>query len=80
MTDRVKPARRARLRAYNVCVTRDVTESTRVQVQAASPDDAERRALEIAREDNTLTWELDEGNFPRPYIPDPGNSAEEAET
>jgi len=50
------------------------------KIEAEVRDDAERRALEIAREDNTLTWELDEGNFPRPYIPDPGNSAEEAET
>ena len=79
MTDRVKPTQQVRLRAYYVCVTRDVTESTRIQVRAVNWADAERQALHIAREDNTLTWDLDEGNLARPYIPDPGNSAEEAE-
>jgi hypothetical protein len=61
---------------YNVMVTRDVTESATVLVDADSPADAELKAVQRAKEGG-LYWEADEGNIPEPYVADPGNAAHE---
>ena len=56
---------------YTVIVTRDVTESTCIQVEARTPDEAEDAALE-ALNAGEYTWETDEGswNSGSPYVTD----------
>lgn len=61
---------------YRVLVTRDATESIALEINAPDVHDAEQLAVERAREDDSLVWELDDGNIPHPYIGDPGNSEE----
>lgn len=61
---------------YNVLVTREASEHANVRVEADSPEGAEEKALEVTRNED-LTWEVDEGNYHKPYIADPGNCAEE---
>ena len=56
---------------YRVLVTRDATESAWVRLVASSPAEAVEVALELARDDLDIDWELDEGNFHDPYLPDP---------
>lgn len=48
-------------RNYDVLVTRDVTESCTMVVEAATPEEAEDAAIRRARADLTdLVWERDE--------------------
>jgi len=55
---------------YEVILTRDVTESCRVKVKAASHDEAEERALAIAGRYGQCAglWEKDEGNDHEVYM------------
>ena len=48
---------------YRVIITRDVTESTRVDVEAETPEQAETRALEKLFNSTDTEWELDEGSW-----------------
>jgi len=55
---------------FRVTVTRDVTESATIEVEAISAEVANEEALAIARGDNQPQWELDDG-YGEPYLPDP---------
>lgn len=61
------------MNTYSVIVTRDVTESTVVYVHAKSVEDANEKALDIARDGPDIEWELDVGSCGTqdPYIGDP---------
>ncbi|CAA7624175.1 conserved hypothetical protein [Magnetospirillum sp. SS-4] len=48
---------------YSVIITRDVTESTRVEVEAETPQQAETRAFEKLFNSTDTEWELDEGSW-----------------
>lgn len=48
---------------YSVIITRDVTESTIVQVEAETPEQAETAAIEKLFESTDTEWELDEGSW-----------------
>jgi len=48
---------------YSVILTRDVTESTRVEVEAETPEQAETRAFEKLFNSTDTEWELDEGSW-----------------
>ena len=50
---------------YSVIITRDVTESTIVQVEAEAPEPAETAAIEKLFESTETEWELDEGSWNR---------------
>lgn len=58
---------------YRVIVTRDVTESAAVVVEASCDDEAENLALSIIEAgDGTHVWEIDDGSLDNedPYITD----------
>jgi len=48
---------------YNVIITRDVTESTVVEVEAETPEQAEVTALTKLFNSTDTEWELDEGSW-----------------
>ncbi|WP_096703334.1 hypothetical protein [Magnetospirillum sp. 15-1] len=48
---------------YSVIITRDVTESTIVQVETETPEQAETAAIEKLFESTDTEWELDEGSW-----------------
>ena len=48
---------------YSVIVTRDVTESTVVEVEAEPPEQVEAAALAKLFESADIEWELDEGSW-----------------
>jgi len=58
---------------YSVLLARDASESTRVVVEAASQQEANAGALELAGRwgEKLTTWELDEGNLHDVYVADP---------
>lgn len=67
--DYVSPNRR-----YSVIVTRDMTESTVVEIEATDQAEAQEKAKQFARDNANLTWEPDDnGNPGDPYT----NGAEE---
>ncbi|MBF0093062.1 MAG: hypothetical protein HQL34_00805 [Alphaproteobacteria bacterium] len=55
---------------YTVIVTRDITESTIVVVDAETEDQAEEAALEKLRNDTEAQWDVDEGSWNNsdPYV------------
>ena len=57
---------------YKVIVTRDITESTYVTVEAVSREAAEDVALRKLDEQADTKWELDDGswNINSPYVTD----------
>lgn len=56
---------------YSVIMTRDATESATVEIEADSPEEAERLAREKPRyEIDALKWELDENADPNVYVTD----------
>jgi len=57
---------------YRVRVTRNVTESKDVFVEADSVEEANELALEEATK--TGSWELDDGNDYEIYLPDPAST------
>lgn len=48
---------------YNVIITRDVTESTVVEVEAETPEQAEVTAFTKLFNSADTEWELDEGSW-----------------
>lgn len=57
---------------YFVTITRDTTESTRVDVEASSPEEARRLALDEANSDpNAFDWVQDDAFGGDPYLADP---------
>jgi len=48
---------------YSVIITRDVTESTIVQVEADTPEQATGTALEKLFNSADTEWDLDEGSW-----------------
>ena len=48
---------------YSVILTRDITESTVVDVRAASPEEAERLAHEKLLESTDAVWRVDDGSW-----------------
>jgi hypothetical protein len=48
---------------YSVIITRDVTESSVVQVEAETPEQAETAAIEKLHDSTDTEWELDEGSW-----------------
>lgn len=48
---------------YSVILTRDITESTVVDVQAASSEEAERLAHEKLLETTDAVWRVDDGSW-----------------
>ena len=68
------------LKKYRVTVTRDVTESAIIEVEALTPQSASERAILIAR--GCLEpgqWTRDDCSGSEPYLPDGNNSAEEVD-
>lgn len=57
---------------YAVIVTRDITESTYVTVEASSADAAEDAALATLRNTTDPVWEIDDGSWDQdgPYVTD----------
>lgn len=58
---------------YTVIVTRNITESTEVQVDAANVDSAEDAALDKLRNQTDTKWEIDDGSWDSggsPYVTD----------
>lgn len=66
---------------WKVMLTREASESTEVEVDADTQEQANEKALEVAGKhgENLDTWELDEGNLHEVYLPDP-DSTEEVDT
>jgi len=62
---------------FAVCVTRDVTESAWIEVEAEDAEEADLLALERAR-DSDIEYILDDCSGGAPYLGDPG-SAERVE-
>ncbi len=60
------------LENYSVIITRDVTESTVVEVAATDPEQAEELALEKLSNTIGATWETDDGSWDQsePYVTD----------
>jgi len=50
---------------YRVIITRDVTESTLVEVEAETPELAEAAAFDTLYASTDTEWELDEGSWNR---------------
>ena len=48
---------------YTVIITRDITESTVVTVQADSPDEAGEAAMDKLYEQEWVDWEVDDGSW-----------------
>ncbi|BAE49969.1 hypothetical protein [Paramagnetospirillum magneticum] len=48
---------------YSVIITRDVTESTTVEVEAETPQQAEVTAFEKLFNSTDAEWEIDEGSW-----------------
>ena len=48
---------------YSVIITRDVTESTIVQVEAETSEQAETAAFDKLHDSTDTEWELDEGSW-----------------
>lgn len=57
-------------RGFSVTVTREITESTVVEVAAETPEEAEMLALAKLRNTLDTQWEIDEGSWNRdsPYV------------
>jgi len=57
---------------FNVIITRDITESTCITVEAVNADAAEEAALEQLDLQPDLKWEIDDGswNIGNPYVTD----------
>ena len=58
---------------YTVIITRDITESTVVEVDAPTMDDAEDAALIKLRKQADTKWEIDDGSWDSgssPYVTD----------
>lgn len=53
---------------FKMIVTRDITESTTVEVEAPTEAEAEELAIAKAQE-RGVEWDIDE-NFARPYVTD----------
>ncbi|MEO5338712.1 MAG: hypothetical protein H7841_17780 [Magnetospirillum sp. WYHS-4] len=55
---------------FRVIITRDVTESTVVEVEAGSEEQAETAALDKLHASTDAEWEIDEGSWNQgsPYI------------
>ena len=65
---------------WRVLLTRDVTISTTLYVEADSAEQANDKALDMALQDKPLlSWDLDDGSASAPYIADP-DATEEAES
>jgi hypothetical protein len=48
---------------YTVIITRDITESTVIEVEADSPDAAEDAAHEALSQSSDAQWEIDDGSW-----------------
>ena len=48
---------------YVVLITRDVTESTAVKVEAATPEEAENLAFEKLSNSTDTEWRVDDGSW-----------------
>jgi len=48
---------------YTVIITRDVTESTVVEVEAGTPEDAEDLAFDKLSNSTDAEWRLDDGSW-----------------
>lgn len=48
---------------YSVIITRDLTESTVVEVEAETPEQAETAAIDKMHKSAETEWELDEGSW-----------------
>lgn len=57
---------------FTVIITRDITESTVLSVEAENAEAAEDAAFEKLRNTDNPTWEIDDGNcgINPPYITD----------
>jgi len=50
------------MKKFVVKMTRDITESVSIEVEAETADDAEDRAYTVMMETDNLTWEVDDGS------------------
>ena len=65
------------MKTFRVIVTRDVTESTMIEPQAESADQANDKALEIARTfARQFNWTRDDSSEDDPYLGDPEGAEE----
>ena len=58
---------------YQVLVTRDITQSCSILINAASPEDAQMGAIACAKNDKSLVWENDDPlpqSAYEPYVTD----------
>jgi len=57
---------------YKIIITRDITESTVVTVEATSPDEAEFEAMTALLNAENTEWEIDDGSWDNdsPYVTD----------
>lgn len=51
------------MRKYTVLVTRDVTQSAVLTIEAADEETAESAALKAAKKQRNLSWETDDGSI-----------------
>lgn len=59
------------MKTFTVIVTRDVTESVVLTIEAASSEEASDRALFLVDTDLDQDWEVDDGsNYRTPYVTD----------
>lgn len=58
------------MKRYSVIVTRDITESTTVEVEAENGDEAEIAAFETVLNSEDVKWEVDDGSCGNsaPYV------------
>jgi hypothetical protein len=55
--------RREDMPKYSVIITRDITESTVIEVEANNPEHAEEVALDTLLEQENTEWEIDDGSW-----------------
>lgn len=48
---------------FKVIITRDITESTVIEVEADSPENAEEAALDTLLQQENTEWEIDDGSW-----------------
>lgn len=64
------------LKTYRIPVTRDVTESAVLFVQARNMAEAQETALDEAHATTDVVWGIDDCEPGRPYLPDPDDCEE----
>lgn len=67
------------MKKFRVCMTRDTAESTWIEVEAESREEAEREAYDEAYDNRNLKWEPDDW-WGKPYCGDMDTCIEEVDS